>query len=108
MKVIAQLLVKLVARQASRTVSKILKVDSRRQSIRLNRNYTHEIPGLVDAGSAQREEVIRASANACRSGGLPVFRESSIYVIAAFGGLNVSEVDSLLWHSPPFDPSLVM
>ena len=61
----------------------MLDVDDRRQSGRFTWNGGDEVPGLLGAGLAGREEVVGAARHAGFGGVLPVALEALVAEIAA-------------------------
>jgi hypothetical protein len=67
-----------------------------------------EVLGLRAAGAAEREEVVGAARDACRSGAAPVLAEARIHEGAPLGGLEVREANPRARDGGPVDAALVV
>ena len=105
---VAQFPVEFRLRRPMPAVARELEIHGRREGSGFSRHVPYEMDRLVPPAPAEREEMIGAPADAGFLGCAPVPRESPVDMVRAFGGLDVSEVDTLARQLRPGDVPLVV
>jgi hypothetical protein len=90
-----------------RAVARQLEIDHGWQGVGIRGHGAHEVLGLLDAGTAQGEEVVRTAVQPGARGTVPVLPEPLVDEVPALGRLDVRECDPVARHHRPVDLTLV-